>query len=383
MKRAIVLLALLGAILFLGQKINWSNYLKNFNQTPEQRSQSNTENEKKVIVNEESVIVDVVEKALPSVVTIGVNKVVSRGDLFEFDPFDFFSPFRRIPGRRERIETNIGSGFIVSSDGLVITNKHVVADTSATYQVLTSDNKKYRVERVYRDPLNDLAILKINGSGFKPLELGNSNNLKLGQLVIAIGTPLGEFPNTVTTGIISGLGRGITAGSPFEGYVERLDNVIQTDAAINPGNSGGPLLNSKGQVIGINTAISSQGQNIGFAIPVNIVKELLERFKREGMNFSRPFLGVRYQMIDRETALINEVAEGAYIVEIIPGSPAEKGGLQEDDIIVEIDGKRLRTDDNQGLARIIAEKRVGQKISVKVWRNGEIKTFEITLEETN
>lgn len=376
MKKLFFLIISLLTLIYIGQKTNISKYFEN------KLERIQAQKEKQIIVSEESVITQVVEKTIPSVVTVGINTIISQEDYIEINPFDFFSPFRRIPGRREKIEKNIGSGFIISEDGLIITNKHVVADPNASYQILTYDKKKYNVEKIYRDPLNDLAILKINASGFKPLELGDSKNLKLGQLVIAIGTPLGEFTNTVTTGIISGLGRGITAGSPFEGFVERLDNVIQTDAAINPGNSGGPLLNSKGQVIGVNTAIAQEGQNIGFAIPVNIVKDLIEKFKKNGMSFSRPFLGVRYKMIDKQTAILNDVVEGAYIIEVVKNSPAEKAGLQEEDIIIEIDGKKLKTDDNQELAKIISEKKVGQNITLKIWRNKEIKTINLTLEES-
>jgi serine protease Do len=175
------------------------------------------------------------------------------------------------------------------------------------------------------------------------------------------------------------MGRGITAGSPFEGYVERLDNVIQTDAAINPGNSGGPLLNSSGQVIGINTAVSSEGQNIGFALPINIVKESLDQFGKSG-KFERPYLGVRYKMITRDLALLNEVPEGAYVQEVITDSPADKGGIVDGDIIVKIDNQKL-TDNDQGLAKIIASKKVGDKVSIEIWRDGDIKTVNITIGE--
>jgi serine protease Do len=212
--------------------------------------------ENKKIVSEESAVITAIEKSLPSVVTIGISKTTSTQDSFQLDPFNPFSPFQRVPGQSKKIEQNIGSGFVIAKDGLVVTNKHVVADTQATYKVLTNNGKSYEVQKISRDPLNDLAILKINATDLSPITLGNSTNLKLGQLVIAIGTPLGEFTNTVTTGIVSGLKRGITAGSPFEDSVERLDNVIQTDAAISPGNSGGPLINSSGEAIGVNTAVS-------------------------------------------------------------------------------------------------------------------------------
>jgi len=383
MKKILLLLAILiVSIAAIYQKgiIKTNFFPFNNIQTPKLSSSS----EKKVVVYEESVITKIVEEALPSVVTIGVKKTIATGDFFTIDPFDFFSPFRRIPGQQRKIEQNIGSGFIISDDGLILTNKHVVSDTEATYQVLTYDKKKYDVEKIYRDPLNDLAILKINPKEkLKPLKLGDSSNLKLGQLVIAIGTPLGEFTNTVTSGIISGLGRGITAGSPLEGYVEKLDNVIQTDAAINPGNSGGPLLNSSGEVIGINTAIAAEGQNIGFAIPINVAKELIKNFEKRGGVFERPFLGVRYKMIDRQTALLNDVVEGAYVVEVVKGSPAEKAGIEVEDIITEFDGKKIKGSDDQSLAKLILEKRIGETVSLKVWRNGETITLSVTLGSSN
>jgi serine protease Do len=382
MKRLIILLAFLIFLLAIGQKTKLLT-LPNFSQFLPKKEISSPNppktNEKQVVVFEESVITSVVEKSLPAVVTVGIKKTTTTGGFFEIDPFNPFSPFRRIPGQKKKVEKNIGSGFVIDSNGLIITNKHVVSDTEAAYQVLTYDKKKYNVEKIYRDPLNDLAILKINASNLKTLTLGDSNNLKLGQLVIAIGTPLGEFTNTVTSGIISGLGRGITAGSPFEGYVEKLDNVIQTDAAINPGNSGGPLLNIRGEVIGVNTAIAQEGQNIGFAIPSNVVKSLLEKFQKQGGSFERPFLGVRYQIIDRQTALLNDVVEGAYVVEVVENSPAEKAGIELEDIIIEFAGKKVKGEKESSLANLILEKKVGETVTLKIWRNGEIKTLMVTL----
>lgn len=384
MKKFFSLIAILIIVLAVGQtynlipKINLEKYFKFPSQNSFQLPKVNFE--KQTVVYEESVITKVVEESLPSVVTVGIKKIISSEGYIEIDPFNPFSPFRRIPGRQEKVERNIGSGFIVSDEGLIITNKHVVSDTTAEYQVLTYDNKKYDVVNIYRDPLNDLAILKINAKNLKPLKLGDSSSLKLGQLVIAIGTPLGEFTNTVTQGIISGLGRGITAGSPFEGYVEKLDNVIQTDAAINPGNSGGPLLNSKGEVIGVNTAIASEGQNIGFAIPVNVVKALLDNFKKRRESFDRPYIGVRYKMIDKQTAILNDVVEGAYVVEVLENSPAAKSGIQDEDIIIEFDGQKVKGDDEQGLAKMILNKKVGEKVKLKIWREGKIIEKEITLE---
>ncbi len=341
-------------------------------------------NEKQTVVYEESAIIKAIEDSLPSVVTVGIKKVISSNDYYAIDPFDLFSPFKRIPGQQKEVEQNIGSGFIISEDGLIITNKHVVSDTEAEYQILTNNKKKYDVVKIYRDPLNDLAIIKINpNQKLTAIKMGNSNNLKLGQLVIAIGTPLGEFTNTVTMGIISGLGRGITAGSPFEGYVEKLDNVIQTDAAINPGNSGGPLINLRGEVIGVNTAIAQQGQNIGFAIPINVVKDLIKSFNERGGVFERPFIGVRYKMIDKQTAILNDVVEGAYIVEVINNSPAEKADLQPEDIIIEFDDQKIKGDDENGLAKIILNKKVGQVVSIKIWRDGKTLTKQLTIGSSN
>jgi len=337
------------------------------------------------ILKEESVIIDVVEKATPSVVTVGIKKTQTVYDPFEdfFDPFWFFGNPRRSQPKQQKIEQNIATGFVVSKDGLLVTNKHVVSDTDAKYKVMTSDQKEYEVKKIYRDPVNDLALLKIDppAGGLKPAELGDSSNLKVGQLVIAIGTPLGEFPNSVTTGIISGLGRGISAGSVFEGYVERLDNVIQTDAAINPGNSGGPLLNSAGQVIGVNVAMAAGAENIGFAIPINVVKEMIETFNKTGQ-FSRPFLGVRYKMISMKEAVSKGWVEGAGVVEVISGSPAEEGGIQEGDIITKVDGQKV-TEKDGGLAKIISGKKVGDKLNIIVWRDGEEKSLTVVLKEFN
>lgn len=377
-KKISVLLATLIVLLGIGISsgllgLNWEKF-----KVPQIITPTPQKEEVIRVVKEESVIIEVVDKVSPSVVTVGVTRTRGLGEIFEIDPFDPFSIFKRIP-TQEKIEQNIGTGFIVSQDGMIVTNKHVVADTSARYRVVTKDDKTFDVAKIYRDPVSDLAILKIEATGLKPVEMGDSSKLKVGQLVIAIGTALGEFRNTVTTGVISGLGRGITAGSPFEGYVERLDNVIQTDAAINPGNSGGPLLNSGGEVIGINVAIAQAGQNIGFAIPINVVKESLENFNKTG-KFSRPYLGIRYKMIGRDLALLNEVPEGAYVVEVMEGSPAEKERVKDGDIITKIDGQPVREKDG-GLAKIISGKKVGDEIELTIWREGKEIKISVTLRE--
>lgn len=325
------------------------------------------------ILTEESVVIDVVEKASHSVVTVTIQTPARR--ILEFNPFGGFSS--RIEGGQP---LDIGSGFIIDPEGLVVTNKHVVSDTSATYKVVTQEGTEHEVREISRDPSNDIAILKIEATELPAVELGDSSNLKVGQFVIAIGTALGEFRHTVTTGVISGLGRGITAGSIFEGFVERLDDVIQTDAAINPGNSGGPLLNSAGQVIGINVAVAQGAENIGFAIPINIVQQGLVQFQATGKFVSRPFLGIEYQMISQRTAILNDVPEGAFVTRVIDGSPAETAGIKPDDIITKMGGEDIKEEDG-GLAEVISAKKPGDVVSIEVWRDGETLTFSATLSE--
>jgi len=339
------------------------------------------------IVNEESDVVDVVKKVAPLVVTVGVVSApqnIQGSD--NNSPFNFFfgQQFQapQAPNQNQQDQNYIGSGFIVDKNGLIVTNKHVVSDASQSYVVIDSKGNKYKIANIYRDPLNDLAILKIDNpplGGFTPITFGDSDKLEVGQFAIAIGTALGEFRNTVTTGVISGLGRGISAGSPYEGFVEQLDNVIQTDAAINPGNSGGPLLNSAGQVVGINTAVSQQGQNIGFAIPINLVKQSLNEFNTTGQ-FNRAFLGVSYVLISRDAALLNDLPQGALVRDVVKDSPAEKAGVQVDDVITKIDGQSI-TDQNS-LAAIVNKKKVGDTITLSINRNGDDITIKATLTQT-
>lgn len=332
------------------------------------------------LLNEESLIINAVDKVSPSVVTVGV---VSNRRAFNPDELGLFSPFFQGPEINQpeptRQSQDIGTGFVITSDGLIVTNKHVVSVIEGKYSIVTRDDKRYDVERIYRDPANDLAILKVNAQGLKPAGLGDSSQLKVGQLAIAIGTALGEFRNTVTTGVISGLGRGITAGDPFGGFQERLDDLIQTDAAINPGNSGGPLLNSGGQVVGVNVAVSAQGQNIGFAIPIDTVKEVVKNFNETG-KFSRPYLGIRYSLISRQAALLNEVPQGAYVREVLPDSPAQKAGLQVGDIITKINNIPLN-EKSGGLSQVVAKKKVGDSLNLTVFRDGKEITLNVILAE--
>lgn len=322
------------------------------------------------IVKEESVVIEVVNKALPATVTISIETPSRR--VLEFSPFGGFGVREREGG-----EQDLATGFIVSADGLLVTNKHVVGRAGLKYKAITKEGKEYEVKNIYRDPANDLALLRIEASGLPILELGESDNLQVGQTVIAIGTPLGEFRQSVTTGVISGLGRGISAGSPFEGVVERLDNVIQTDAAINPGNSGGPLLDSSGRVIGVNVAVAAGAQNIGFAIPINIVKDSITQFRQTG-EFVRPFLGVQYQIISREAALMNEVPQGAYVRDVVAGSSAARAGIQEGDIITKFGGEKI-DESTSGLAVLINKHKVGETVDVEIWRDEKTLTLRVTL----
>lgn len=356
-----------------------------------------------ITTNQESEIIKAVEEYSPAVVSIIVTKdlpVIERyygspfgGGFFEEffgddfgDFFGFNTPQYREQGTQKR-EVGGGTGFIVSSDGYIITNKHVVDDADAEYTVLMNDESKYEASVLARDQFNDIAVLKIEKSGLKPVKLGDSANLKVGQTVIAIGNSLGEFRNTVSTGVISGLSRSVLAGG-FGTASEQLMGVIQTDASINPGNSGGPLLNIAGEVIGINTAMASGAENIGFAIPVNEIKSIYESVKEHG-RIVRPWLGVRYVQINETIKDENrlDVDYGALIVRgetrtelaVVPGSPADKAGLAENDIILEVEGVKIN--ENNPLSRVLSQYKPGQEIVLKILHRGEEKDVKVKLEE--
>ena len=370
MKKLLVLLIILIVIAF-----SWDTILKT-KKLPTLSLNNNSSGTVKV-VNEESNVIDVVKKVSPSVVTIGVKDSLSK---IQQDPFSqFFGNDEEEPNQEE--DQYIGTGFVIKKNGIIVTNKHVV-NSQVQYFVVDEKGKKYDVDKIYRDPSNDIAIISIKGSptlGLPEISLGTSSNLQVGQSVIAIGTALGEFRNTVTTGVVSGLGRGITAGSGFRGFTERLDNVIQTDAAINPGNSGGPLLNAAGQVIGVNTAVSGQGQNIGFAIPIDLVKDSLNNFNSTGQ-FSRPFLGISYSIISQRAALLNEIPQGALVQQVVENSSAADAGIKTGDIITKIDGKQINETDST-LAILISKKKVGDKVAVSLYVDGQTKDLQITLKE--
>lgn len=316
------------------------------------------------ILNEDNAVISAVDKAAPSVVAIGATTKV-------FNPFDPFAA-------PKNQNNTIGTGFVISDKGIIVTNKHVVADLRSQYSVISRDGKKYEIRKIYRDPVLDLAIVQVDGGDLKALEMGDSSKLKVGQTVIAIGNALGKFTNTVTTGIVSGLGRRVVAGDPFSGSAESLDDLIQTDAAINPGNSGGPLLNSAGQVVGVNVATTEGAQNIGFAVPIDAVKKITDEFIQTG-KVSRPFLGVSYRFISKDVAILNDVPQGAYIQQVVEGSPAEKAGIKSGDIITKIDGKAV---DAEGkLSEAISGKKIEDKLDLIIWSDNKEKTATAILQE--
>lgn len=345
----------------------------------------------------EEQIIKAVEKVMPAVVSIMVGKtyeellrerpqelMVPHGDHIDPPPPEEELP--HTPGGKVRVGG--GSGFIVDQSGLILTNKHVVHDATAEYIVTTPTNDTYGAKVLARDSLNDVAILKIEAEDLLVLPLGNSDKIRLGQTVLAIGTALGEFQNTVSAGIVSGLSRFITAMTDFEGHSERLRGLIQTDAAINPGNSGGPLVNLEGEAIGINSAVVFGAQNIGFAIPVNKAKRDLEELKKYG-RIRRPFLGVRYILLNPalKKRFQLPVDHGAFVLRegtpgrpaIIPGSAADKGGLRETDVILTLNSTVI--DEKTGLEDILEKVVLGDQINAKILRNGKEHELNILAEE--
>ena len=345
--------------------------------------------------SQEELVIEAVEKTDPAVVSIIITKDVPVFEETYYNPFegfgfgsDFFVP-QYVEKGTEKQEVGGGSGFIVSEDGMVLTNKHVALDEDAEYTVYTNNGQSYPATVLARDPLQDIAILKITSeeNDFPVVELGDSDGLKMGQTVIAIGNALGEFRNTISVGVISGLGRTIEASG--EGITEVIENVIQTDAAINQGNSGGPLLNLRGQVIGINTAMVEEAQSIGFAIPINDAKKAIEQVKTLG-KIVYPFLGVRYLLVNETVQKDRDLSVdyGALLVDGSKGEPAvssnsaaEKAGLKKGDVILEVNGEKVTT--LNPLADILLEYNPGDEVTLKVFRKGEELSLPVTLGEKN
>ncbi len=372
---------------------------------------------------EESDAIDAIQKVAPAVVSIVATKdleifrqqPMSPFFMFPQDPFsqDFGFPLRQMQPEQPRAKDTQpeykrqkvagGTGFLVTDDGLSLTNKHVIADKEADYTALTKDGKEYDVEVVSRDPVNDLGVIQLHekveekngrktgekkdfGAKTKDIpfvHLGDSSKLKVGQRVFAIGNARGEYENSVTAGIISAIGRQIQASSQGGGGQETLSGLIQTDAAINFGNSGGPLINAAGEVIGINTAVDASASGVGFSIPVNQVKPALESVKKVG-RIVRPVLGVMHTILNKEKAAelkLEGVTYGALITGdrskkefgVVAGSPAEKAGLKLDDVILEVDGEKITEETT--LQMIIERHAPGDMLKIKIWRAGS--TFEI------
>lgn len=351
------------------------------------------------ILRQDELVVKVVEEASPAVVSIVATKDVPVVERFFVDPFaddpffrDFFGGHGsglRVPQFRqkgtEKQEVSSGTGFIASPDGLILTNKHVVSDTEAEFTVFLNDGQKKPAKVLARDQFQDIAVLKIAGANMASVRLGDSSGLKIGQSVIAIGNALGEFRNTVSVGVVSGLQRSVVASGRGVGS-EVLQELIQSDAAINPGNSGGPLLNLRGEVVGINTAMAQGAENIAFAIPINKAKRDLESVQQHG-RIVHPFLGVRYQVVTKELAEQKKLGRdyGVLLVgaadepAVVKESPAEKAGLKEGDIILELNGARI--DAAHSLASILEKYQSGDEITLKVFRDGKESEAKAKLEE--
>lgn len=341
-------------------------------------------------------VADVVERASPAVVSVVVTKDLPKledvvlepldGSLFGPSPFRF--RLRRPSGETEPREIGGGTGFVVDPSGWVLTNRHVVSATDADYTVVFSTGEKVPARVLARDPALDLAVLKVDKVTLPTIKLGDSGSLRVGQTVIAIGNALGEFRNTVSVGVISGLGRQIVAGEEFRGESEVLDAVIQTDAAINLGNSGGPLLNLRGEAVGVNTAVARGAENIGFALPSSEAARILSDIRTHG-RITRPFLGIRYVMVNvaLKKARRLPVDYGALVLSgerredlaVVPGSAADRAGIKEGDLILEIDGQRI--DAQHMLAALVRQKSVGDRARLKVLSQGEEKVLEVTLGE--
>lgn len=342
---------------------------------------------------EKSPVVSIAKKVCPAVINIVISKDMPKIEGFYTMPFGgqemVFPKFDK--KAKQTIKVGGGSGFIVSPDGIVLTNAHVVEDSQADYTAILDyeENSKFPIKILARDRIHDVAILKIEPNSkreFPYLELGDSTQLELGEDVIVVGYALGEFRNTVSTGVVSGLSRFIQAQTD-QRHVERLRGLIQTDAAINPGNSGGPLIDMEGRVVGVSTAVVFGAQNIGFAIPINNAKKDLEDLKKFG-HICTPFFGVRYIILDEMVQKQNKlpVDHGALVVReilgehaVVPGSSAEKAGVKEFDIITQCDDEKVTIDNT--IQDMIAKRKVGDSLKCTILRNGKEFETRVKLEE--
>jgi serine protease Do len=337
-----------------------------------------------VTVKEDSAVIDSVKKVSPAVVSVIFTK-----DVQVIDPFSLGFPYSQ-PQQTTRQQQGGGTGFVISSDGLIATNRHVADVDGADYTVISQDGKKYKASVLAKDSVNDFAILKIDAKNLPVVEFGDSDSLDIGQRIIAIGNALGEFQNSVTVGVLSGKERNLTATDASGATPENLEGLLQTDAAINEGNSGGPLCNLKGQVIGINTATTAKGQaeGIGFAIPINMLKSAIDSIKKTG-KITRPYLGVRYAMVDQKIAAIKGISadQGALVVgdttnnipAVVQGSPADKAGIKEGDVILKINNEDIGQ--GKSLTRILTKYQPGNEISMTILRDSKQSDLKVKLTE--
>jgi len=350
------------------------------------------------MINEEQLTIDLVKKHSPAVVSVVISKSIpalkKMHTLPFLQPFSFPNVEEESPqednasGDKQMMRIGGGSGFVVHADGIILTNKHVVADRDAEYTVMIGDENEYSAHILSVDPINDIAFLKIDKKDLPVVPLGNSSDIAIGQTVIAIGTALGLFTNSVSKGIISGLSRRITASLGAGEETEELRGVIQTDVAINQGNSGGPLINTKGEALGINTAVIFGAQNIGFAIPINWAKRDLEDIQKHG-RVIKPYLGLRYVMLNKKIQELHKLTSdhGALIVRghvptskaVIPNSPADKAGIKENDIITVVDDTVL--ENKVELTDLIQEHNVGDEVTFTVLRDKKEIPIKLTLAE--
>ena len=339
-----------------------------------------------------SPIVEIAKKVCPAVVTIVASKDLPKIEEFYFLPFkgEKVAFPKKLNNEKQKTKIGGGSAFVVSKDGYVLTCNHVVEEDDADYTVIFGPDQKYQAQVLSRDPLTDSAILKIKDKkAFPFLKLADSDKVDLGESVIAVGNPLGEFEDTLSSGIVSGLSRKITAnnGNQMDFKSTCLRGLIQTDAAINPGNSGGPLVNMEGEVIGINTAMIMGAENIGFALPINYVKEDLIEVKKEG-RIKRPYLGVKYVVLNEQIAKENKIDcfFGALVVRemfgepaVAKGSSADNAGIKEYDIILAVNNKQINQDNT--LNDILSHHEVGEKIDLLILRGEKKIKIEINLKE--
>lgn len=349
--------------------------------------------EQKVELKGEAAVISQIAKSVgQSVVSVNVTSQTSSNS-DSSNPIDSF--FGLGGGGGSQTQQDAGTGMILTSDGLIMTNRHVVPDGTTNVSVTLNDGTVYNnVKVVGRTPNSsslDVAFLQIqstNGHKLTPVTLGDSSKVNVGDQVVAIGNALGQFQNTVTSGIISGYGRSVQASASNGSSSENLDDLFQTDAAINEGNSGGPLVNLDGDVIGMNTAVASNSQNIGFAIPIDDLTGLVQSVEQTG-KLQQPYLGVMYVPITSDVASQYNlsVSQGAYVptvsqnngqATVVPGSPADKAGVQPGDIITQVDGTAINQ--NTSLTSILDKHRVGDKVSMTIVRNGKTQTLNVTLD---